>query len=85
MPNFPSSQTKVTPLTQAKLQAAIKAAKARVPTRPLTLHMKVDKLRQMKSDDPIQQLQSDIISDLYDTVRELQVWVDPLLLLLPDI
>jgi hypothetical protein len=47
--------------------------------------MKVDKLRQMRSDDPIQQLQSDIISDLYDMVRELQIWVDPLVLLSPDI
>jgi hypothetical protein len=47
--------------------------------------MKVDKLRQMRSADPIQQLQSDIISDLYDAVRELQIWVDPLILLLPDV
>jgi hypothetical protein len=47
--------------------------------------MKVDKLRQMRFGDPIQQLQSDIISDLYDKVRELQIWVDPLVLLYSDI
>jgi hypothetical protein len=51
----------------------------------LSMKMKVEKLRLTKSDDPIQQLQSDIISDLYDAVRNLQVMVDPLILLLPDV
>jgi hypothetical protein len=85
MPKFPSSQTKVAPLSQANLKAAIQAAQARAPTRPLTLKMKVEKLRFTRSDDPIQQLQSDIISDMYDAIRELQIMVDPLILLLPDI
>ena len=58
---------------------------ARVPTRHLSMKMKVEKLRLTKSDDPIQQLQSGIISDLYDAVRDLQVMVDPLILLLPDV
>jgi hypothetical protein len=58
---------------------------ARVPTRHLSMKMKVEKLRLTKSDDPIQQLQSDIISDLYDAVRDLQVMVDPLILFLPDV
>jgi hypothetical protein len=49
------------------------------------MKMKVEKLRLTKSDDAIQQLQSDIISDLYDAVRDLQVIVDPLILLLPDV
>lgn len=39
----------------------------------------------MKSDDPLQQLQSDILSDMYDTVRELQVLLDPILLTLPNL
>ena len=56
---------------------------ARVPTRRLSMKMKVEKLRLTKSDDPIQQLQMDIISDLYYAVRDLQVMVDPLILLLP--
>jgi hypothetical protein len=75
----------VAPISQANPQAAIKAAMARVPTRHLCMKMKVEKLRLTKSDDPIQQLQSDIISDLYDAVRNLQVMVDPLILLLPDV
>jgi hypothetical protein len=49
------------------------------------MKMKVEKLRLTKSDNPIQQLQSDIISDLYDAVTDLQVMVDPLILLLPDV
>jgi hypothetical protein len=85
MPKFPSSQTKVAPISQANLPSAIKAAMARVPTRHLSMKMKVEKLRLTKSDDPIQQLQSDIISDLYDAVRDLQVMVDPLILFLPDV
>ena len=85
MPKFPSSQTKVEPISQANLQSAIKAATARVPTRHLSMKIKVEKLRLTKSDDPIQQLQSDIISDFYDAIRDLQVMVDPLILLLPDV
>ena len=49
------------------------------------MKIKVEKLRLTKSDDPIQQLQSDIISDFYDAIRDLQVMVDPLILLLPDV
>jgi hypothetical protein len=85
MPKFPSSQTKVAPISQANLQSAIKAAIARTPTRRLSMKMKVEKLRLTKSDDPIQQLQSDIISDFYDAIRDLQVMVDPRILLLPDV
>ena len=85
MPRFPSSENKVAPISQANLQAAIKAAMARVPTRRLSMKMKVEKLRLTKSDNPIPQLQSDIISHLYDAVRDLQVMVDPLILLLPDV
>ena len=85
MPRFPSSENKVAPISQANLQSAIKAAMARVPTRRLSMKMKVEKLRLTKSDNPIQQLQRDIISDLYDAVRDLQVTAEPLLLFLPDI
>jgi hypothetical protein len=85
MPKIPSSQTKVAPISQANLQATIEAAMARAPARRLTLKMKVEKLRLTRSDDPIQQLQSDIINDMYDGIRESQIMVDPLILLLPDI
>jgi hypothetical protein len=85
MPRSASSENKVARISQANLQAAIKAAMARVPTRRLSKKMKVEKLRLTKSDNPIQQLQRDIISDLYDAVRDLRVMVDPLILLLPDV
>ena len=58
---------------------------ARVPTRRLSIKMKVEKLRLTRSDDPIQQLHSDIIGDFYDAIRDLQAMVDPLILLLPDV
>ena len=82
MPGIPSSHTKV---KKVSLENQIKAAQARAPHRHLTMYGKVLKLRGMKSDDPIQQLQSDIISDLYDAVRELQVDMFPILLTLPNL
>lgn len=82
MPTIPSSQTKA---QNVALQQAIAAAQARLPHLHLTLYGKVLKLRGMKSDDPLQQLQSDILSDMYDTVRELQVLLDPILLTLPNL
>ena len=82
MPNIPSSQTKA---QQLNLQQAIQAAQARLPHLHLTLYGKVLKLRTLKSADPIQQLQSDIISDMYDVVRELQVMLNPILLTLPHL
>ncbi len=82
MPGLPSSQTKVHPVA---LQQAIEAAQARLPHLHLTLYGKVLKLRQMNSSDPLQQLQSDIISDMYDVVREMQVMLNPILLTLPNL
>lgn len=82
MANVPSSNTKAKDLN---LQQAIKAAQARLPHLHLTLYGKVLSLRKTKSDDPIQQLQSDIISDMYDVVRELQVMLNPILLTLPNL
>jgi hypothetical protein len=82
MPNFPSSQSKV---KKTSLENQIKAAMARIPHRHLTLYGKVSKLRQTISDDPIQQLQSEIISELYDAVRALQVDLFPILLTLPQL
>jgi hypothetical protein len=43
------------------------------------MKMKVEKLRLTRSDDPIQQLQSDISGDFYDAIRDLQVMADPLI------
>ena len=58
---------------------------ARGPARRLSMKMKVENLRITRSDDPIQQLHSDIIGDFYDAIRDLQVKVDPLILLFPDV
>jgi len=69
MPPFPSSQTKFQQ-TQS-LQQRIQAAETPVPVSP-SLHRMVIMLGTMKSTDPLQQLQSDIISELYDIVRQLQ-------------
>ena len=82
MPNFPSSQTKAPSIA---IQQAIKAAQARLPHLHLTLYGKVLQLRTMKSSDPVQQMQSDILSEMYDVVRELQVMLNPILLTLPHL
>jgi hypothetical protein len=58
---------------------------ARGPARRLSMKMKVENQRLTRSDDPIQQLHSDIIDDFYDAIRDLQVKVDPLILLFPDV
>ena len=49
------------------------------------MKMKVENQRLTRSDDPVQQLHSDIIDDFYDAIRDLQVKVDPLILLFPDV
>ena len=82
MPGFPTSQSKA---QRIDLQQAIAAAQARLPHMHLTLYGKVLKLRTMKSDDPLQQLQSDILSEMYDVVRETQVLLNPILLILPHL
>ncbi len=82
MPTFPSSQIKA---RNIPLEQAIQAAQQRLPHLHLTLYGKVLKLRGTKSDDPVQQLQSDILSDMYDVVRELQVMMNPILLSLPQL
>jgi len=69
MPPFPSSQTKFNQ-TQS-LQQRIKTAETPAPVSP-SLQRMVIMLGTMKSDDPVQQLQSDIIIALYDSVRQLQ-------------
>ena len=40
-------------------------------------------LKKSSSQDPLQQLQTDTIIDMYQIVREMQVFLDPLLLLYP--
>ena len=82
MPDLASPKTKA---KNVPLQQAIASAQSRLPRMHLSLYGKVSKLRMTKSDDPIQQLQSDILSDMYDVVREMQVMLNPLLLTLPNL
>jgi hypothetical protein len=82
MPSIPSSQTKSPRIGDLQ---QLRAALERLQTASPTLSMKVKKLRSTKSTDAIQQLQSDVICELYDLVRELQVDLFPSLLGLPDV
>jgi hypothetical protein len=49
-----------------------------------TLAFKVQSLRQSRSTDPIQQMQSEAIVELYDAVRQIQEAIWPILLVIPD-
>ena len=49
-----------------------------------TLSLKIQQLRQSRSTDPIQQLQSQAIVELYDAVKQIQEAIWPILLVIPD-
>jgi hypothetical protein len=49
-----------------------------------TLALKIQQLRQSRSTDPIQQLQSQAIVELYDAVKQIQEAIWPMLLAIPD-
>jgi hypothetical protein len=84
MPGIPSSQTKIGSRQQVALQAKIKAAQSTVQAQSLSLQAKMRKLRTIKTDDPLQQLQNDILRDLYEGYVQFERFMDPLLLLLPE-
>ena len=67
--------------TQASARALSLAAEK---LNALSLRQKVDWLRQHRSSDPLQQMQSDAITELYDAVRQIQEAIWPMLLLIPD-
>lgn len=50
-----------------------------------SLSFKIRKLRQTRSDDPVQQMQTDAIVELYDAVREIQEALWPMLITIPDV
>jgi hypothetical protein len=50
-----------------------------------TLSLKIQQLRQSRSTDPLQQLQSQAIVELYDVVKQIQEAIWPMLLTIPDI
>ena len=49
-----------------------------------SLSLKIQQLRQSRSTDPLQQLQSQAIVELYDAVKQIQEAIWPLLLTIPD-
>jgi hypothetical protein len=50
-----------------------------------SLSSKIRWLRQNRSTDQMQQMQSDAIVELYDAVRQIQEAIWPMLLLIPDV
>jgi hypothetical protein len=71
--------------TFASAQDSLRAlALAAEKLNSLSLRGKVNWLRQHRSDDPLQQMQSDAIAELYDAVRQIQEALWPMLLLIPD-
>jgi hypothetical protein len=88
MGTFPTSQQKKPTgySSQAELQSAIQKMKISlqiVQQKSLSLNGKINHLKKSSSNDPLQQLQTDTIIDMYQIVREMQVFLDPLLLLYP--
>jgi hypothetical protein len=51
----------------------------------LSLSGKIAELRQSRSTDRIQQLQSEAIVELYDAVRQIQLAIWPMLAVIPDV
>jgi hypothetical protein len=51
----------------------------------LSLSGKVAELRRSRSDDRIQQLQSEAIVEIYDAVRQIQLAIWPMLAVIPDV
>jgi hypothetical protein len=70
-------------LTSIDKPAALARAEAKL-TGP-SLSYKIATLRRSRSPDPIQQMQTEAIVELYDAVRQIQVTIWPWLLLIPDV
>lgn len=71
------------PITAHETVATLTQAAARLNTA--TLGQKIRQLRQSRSTDAIQQLQSEAIVELYEAVRHIQEAIWPMLLLIPGI
>ena len=50
----------------------------------LTLPGKIQELKRNRSSDPIQQLQTEAIIELYEAVKQIQEAIWPILLIIPD-
>ena len=51
----------------------------------MSLSGKIAELRRGRSTDPVQQLQTDAIVELYDAVRQIQEAIWPMLAVIPDV
>jgi hypothetical protein len=70
------------PLTGRNMQTLMRAAeKLNNPT----LSQKLLWLQSHKSNDPLQQMQTDAIVDLYAAVKQIQEQIWPMLALIPDV
>lgn len=67
-------------LDRATLATKIASAKLRIET----LSEKIARLKRTRSEDPLQQLQTEVIIDLYEAVKHIEQTLWPWLLLLPD-
>ncbi|MCW6506602.1 hypothetical protein [Lichenifustis flavocetrariae] len=87
MGSFPTSQQKKpNGYSQAELQNTIHKIRVSlqiIEQKNLSLNGKINHLKKSPSSDPIQQLQTDTIVDMYQIVREMQVFLNPLLSLYP--
>ena len=72
----------LTGLNQKNVQVLARAAeKLNNPT----LSSKIRWLQSHKSNDPLQQMQTDAIVDLYEAVKQIQLAIWPMLALIPDV
>jgi predicted metal-dependent peptidase len=51
----------------------------------LTLSGKIAELKRSRSSDPVQQLQTEAIVELYDAVKQIQEAIWPMLAIIPDV
>ena len=72
----------LTPIGTSNVQAKMTQLSERLNSMPLSL--KIAELKRSRSQDRIQQIQSEAIVDLYDAVKQLQEAVWPMLHLIPD-
>lgn len=71
------------PITATQMTHNLARVSAKLAEPSLTT--KIAQLRQSRSNDALQQLQSQTIVDLYDAVRQIQDAIWPLLATIPDI
>lgn len=73
------------PLTATTAKASLTTSVQSLERAAQTLQMKAGWLRQHRSADSLQQMQTDAILDLCDAVRQIQQAMSGLPLLLPDV